>query len=48
MLCEDSFSVPIPPWVSEALGEWVSVNFQLGDLARERGTYMGENDVVNQ
>ena len=29
-------SVPVPPWVSEALGKRVPVNLQLSDLGRGR------------
>lgn len=31
-------AVPVPSWISEAFGERVPVDLQLGDLAQKRGT----------
>jgi len=39
--CSVRFSVPIPSWISEALGEGVPVDLQFCDLAQERRTDTG-------
>lgn len=40
LFCSARF-LPIPSWISEALGEGVPVDLQFCDLAQERGTDIG-------